>query len=79
GGPFGHLTRAKAGDVITVTTGQGIATYLVEDVRHVGDPFPPSLQPGEGQLTLVTSEGGDLSNGWVPKRPVYLDAKLKGT
>jgi sortase A len=79
GAPFGRLTEAKPGDLITVTTGQGIAKYLVEDVRHVGDPFPKSLQPGEGQLTLVSSEGGDLLNGWVPKRPVYLDAKLQGT
>ncbi len=79
GGVFGRITQAKVGDSITITTGQGVAKYLVEDVRHVGDHFPQPLKDGEGQLTLISSEGGHWYNGWRPSRPVYLDAKLQGT
>lgn len=79
GGPFGRIAQAKPGDSIKVTTGQGDAVYLVEDVRHVGDPYPPQLSDGGGQLTLISSEGGHWYNGWRPARPVYLDARLKGT
>ncbi|HEY2042543.1 MAG TPA: sortase [Jatrophihabitans sp.] len=78
GGAFGRVPQAKPGDLITVATGQGESKYKVEDVRHVGDPFPVSLADGDGQLTLVTSEGGTWLNGWMPKWPVYLDAKLQG-
>jgi sortase A len=37
------------------------------------------LGSGEGRLTLISSEGGSWTNGWTPKRIVYLDAKLQGT
>ena len=33
-------TRLAQGIRISVTTGQGVAKYVVEDVRHVGDPYP---------------------------------------
>jgi len=79
GGVFSQLSQAKPGDPITVTTGQGEARYQVEDVRHVGDPFPPQLKNGEGQLTLISAEGGHWYNGWRPARPLYLDAKLQGS
>lgn len=79
GGVFNRITSAKPGDSITITTGQGQAEYLVEDVRHVGDPYPPQLLAGQGQLTLISAEGGHWYNGWRPARPVYLDAKLKGS
>ena len=78
GGVFSRLTSAKPGDAIKVTTGLGIANYVVEDVRHVGDPIPPALAAGQSQLTLISSEGGHWYNGWRPSRPVYLDAKLTG-
>jgi sortase A len=78
GGPFGRITRATPGDAITVTTGQGVATYRIEEVRRPGDPLPISLQPGEGRLTLVSSEGGSWLNGFTPERPVYVDAMLQG-
>lgn len=78
GGPFGRLTRAKVGDQLTVTTGQGDAHYQVEDIRRPGDPYPAPLAAGEGQLTLVSAEGGSWRNGWVPDHAVYVDAKLQG-
>ena len=76
-GVFGDVAKAQPGDVIKVTTGQGPAVYRVEDVRHKGDPFPISLQDGQGRLTLVTAQGGRWSNGWRPTEPVYVDARLQ--
>ncbi|MEO6701595.1 MAG: sortase [Jatrophihabitantaceae bacterium] len=78
GGPFGRLAQVSQGSLITVTTGQGEAKYQVMDVRHAGDPFPPTLGDGQGQLTLVSSAGGSWLNGWLPSKPLYLDAKLQG-
>ncbi|MBV9822592.1 MAG: sortase [Actinobacteria bacterium] len=78
GGPFGHLSRARPGTVITAITGQGESKYKVEDVRRAGDPFPLPLQDGQSRLTLISSEGGSWLNGWVPERAVYVDALLQG-
>lgn len=55
GGPFGRIDQLRAGDPITVTTGQGRQTFKVLDVRHAGDPVPPALSRGQGELTLVTT------------------------
>ena len=55
GGPFGSIDRLRAGDQITVTTGQGKHSFKVLDVRRAGDPLPPSLSRGQGRLTLVTT------------------------
>lgn len=79
GGPFGKISHAHQGDVITVTTGQGVSKYTVEQVRSPGDPLPIPLQSGEGRLTLITSAGGSLLNGYEPTHQLYLDAKLTGT
>lgn len=79
GGPFGKISHAHVGDVITMTTGQGVSKYVVEQVRYPGDPLPIPLQAGQGRLTLITSDGGSLLNGYAPKHQVYLDAKLQGT
>lgn len=78
GGPFADIGRARAGDQITATTGQGTFRYVVGDVRHVGDPYPPALGSTDGRLTLVTSEGASTGNFWQPEHPVYVDAKLAG-
>jgi sortase A len=78
GGPFAAMTRAHAGDRIVATTGQGKFTYVVQDVRHVGEHYPPPLPAGAGGLTLVTSEGASVGDLWRPKRPVYVDARLQG-
>jgi len=77
GGPFGRIVSARAGALITVTTGQGEAHFRVEQVRRAGEPFPLPLADGEGRLTLATAAGGGWLNGWVPERAVYVDAKLQ--
>ena len=77
GGPFGAITKLRPGDTITATTGQGVFTYVVEDVRRPGDPFPKALPVGGSQLTLVTSEGSGWRSVWAPSHAVYVDALLK--
>lgn len=61
GGPFSRLPWVKVGDVFTVTTGQGVASYRVIDLRRAGDPFPPAPAAGQGRLTLVTADGPPLA------------------
>ena len=78
GGPFGQVTRARKGDVVTVLTGQGTFSYVVDRVRHVGDPLPLPAAPGGSRLTLVTSGGASASRLWTGDQPVYVDATLKG-
>ncbi|HEX5143477.1 MAG TPA: class E sortase [Mycobacterium sp.] len=56
GGPFGSIDQLHAGDEITVTTGQGKSSFVVLEVRHAGDPLPLALPPGQGRLTLVTTD-----------------------
>lgn len=57
GGPFRSIDRLRAGDQITVTTGQGEHTFAVLGVRRAGDPVPRPLARGQGRLTLVTTDG----------------------
>lgn len=76
GGPFGSIANAHPGDEITVTTGQGRFRFVVQDVRHVGDPFPLPAPTDGGALTLVTSEGASIGNLWRPQHPLYVDAVL---
>jgi sortase A len=56
GRPFRSIDQLRAGDQITVTTGQGKHSFTVLGVRHAGDPLPPTLTRGQGRLTLVTTE-----------------------
>jgi sortase A len=79
GGPFGDLTKLRAGDSITALTQQGKATFRVDAVRRAGDPVPQPVTAGGARLTLVTAEGQEgplsaLSAGSV----VYVDASLQG-
>jgi sortase A len=78
GAPFGGITRMRAGDRLTVTTGEGVFTYRVEDVRFPGERTPPALRPQQSRLTLVTSGGTGWTSGWDPTRTVYVDALLTG-
>jgi len=79
GAPFANVTRLRHGTALTVVTGQGTFHYRVEGVRRAGDPLPNALGPGEGRVTLVTSQGsGGLLGGWA-RRTVYVDARLTGT
>ena len=78
GAPFAGVTTLHPGDPITVTTGQGEFTYLVDRVRRAGDPLPAALGAESGRLMLVTSEGYGWQTGWAPNRSVYVDATLRG-
>lgn len=78
GAPFGRITRMAVGDVVTLTTGQGVFRYSVEDVRRPGSPPPSTLRAGDSRLTLVTSAGGGWTSGWAPTHAVYVDALLIG-
>lgn len=72
GGPFSRLPSLHVGDHFTVTTGQGVATFRVTDLRRGGDPFPPALTAGQGRLTLVTADGPPLA----PTGVLFVDADL---
>lgn len=78
GGPLGSLANARPGDVLTVTTGQGEFTYVVEGVRRAGDFFPQPLATGGGRLTLVSAEGDGRLAALTPTGVLYVDAKLQG-
>jgi len=79
GAPFGDIAGFAAGDKITATTGQGEFVYVVEGVRHTGDPLPAPLPQGGSRLTLATAEGAALGNGLRAQGVVYVDALLTGT
>ena len=72
GGPFRGLSQLNPGDTFTVTTGQGVSTFRVLDVRRAGDPYPPPLTAGGGRLTLTTADGPLL----LPSGVLRVDADL---
>lgn len=72
GAPFANIARLTVGDTITATTGQGIASYLVTDVRMTGGALPAAMTAGEGRLTLVSAAGAPFLSTSI----VRVDAKL---
>jgi LPXTG-site transpeptidase (sortase) family protein len=72
GGPFRDLRRLVPGDTITVTTGQGRATYRVFALRRAGDPLSEPLRAGAGRLELMTGDGLAL----FPDGVLHVDAEL---
>lgn len=72
GGPFHSIDQLRAGDEITVTTGQGRHSFAVIGVRRAGDLLPPALVGDGGRLTLVTTDGPALR----PKDVLRVDAAL---
>lgn len=76
-GPFRHITQLRAGDLITVTTGQKTFTFSVIDERTGGDPLP-AVPTGGSLLTLVTSTGSGFLGHFAPSHVVYVDAALQG-
>jgi len=78
-GPFRHIASLARGDLLTVTTAQGTATYTVDDVRVAGDPFPPPVAAGGGRLVLESAVGRGYRSEWAPTQSVYVDADLRGT
>ena len=75
GGPFRHLRDLRAGQLFTVTTGQGVARYRVIGPRRAGDPQPPELTAGQGRLTLITADG----TPYMPRGILRVDADLVST
>ncbi|MDR0595046.1 MAG: sortase [Bifidobacteriaceae bacterium] len=72
GGPFGKVKSLAPGDQITLTTGQGVATYQVFALRRAGDPMPEELRPGQARLELLTGDGLAL----FPSGVLHVDAEL---
>jgi hypothetical protein len=54
--------RLKRGDKISVTTGEGISTYLVESF---GNSVVPAPDPTANRLVLVTAAATDFPSSWV--------------
>ncbi len=71
GGPFARIGELKPGSKIHITTGQGVSTYSVYDIRYTGDPLPEAVGDG-GRLTLVSAAGVPF----MPNTVVRVDAKL---
>lgn len=72
GGPFESIPSLEPGDVIRVTTGQGVFEYSVIGVRLEGDPAPPAPAADGGRLTLVTAGG----RSFLPDGVIRVDAEL---
>jgi sortase (surface protein transpeptidase) len=68
GAPFAHLDALRKGEIIRVTTGQGVSSYEVvafgSSSRQVEDPYP-------NRLVLLTS-----GSAAVPTYYSYVDADL---
>jgi sortase A len=78
GAPFRHIASLRAGDIITVTTGQATSHFKVLGERTSGSPLP--AVPSNGSLlTLATAQGSGLLGGLAPSHVVYVDALLQGT
>jgi sortase A len=77
GAPFGEIVHMRTGDVITVTTGQGVFTYRVQDIRYPGATPPPTILTNQSRLTLVTSASNGWRSGWAPTETVYVDTILQ--
>jgi LPXTG-site transpeptidase (sortase) family protein len=72
GAPFAGLTDLAPGTELTVTTGQGKATYRVLDTRRAGDPAPATVAAGKSRLVLVTATGPRF----LPSGILRVDADL---
>jgi len=75
GAVFSQLSDLKAGDKITVTTGQGESQFKVDGVRYGDEPLPDAPNSGEGRLVLVSAAGGVPL---VPAGIVRVDATMVG-
>lgn len=71
GGVFGDIDQLRAGDPITVTTGEGVAHYRVLGVRGPHTRLP-NLVGEAGRLTLITASGLPF----VPSGITSVDATL---
>ncbi len=74
GGPFERIGELAEGDLIRVTTGQGVFDFRVIGVRAEGMPAPAPPEAGEGRLMLVTAAG----RAFLPDGVLRVDAELDG-
>jgi sortase A len=74
GGPFARIDELHKGDLITVTTGQGIFKFHVLGVRKAGDPNPAAIASGAARLVLITAAG----TPFLPSGVIRVDADLDG-
>jgi sortase A len=72
GGVFGNLSKLRAGDQFTVTTGQGKSTYQVIGASEREKISLPALTGAQGRITLFTSSGPSF----FPTGVLRLDADL---
>lgn len=79
GGSFGSLAEEGRGTSLTVVTGQGRATYRIQQVRRAGDPVPAPPAAGAGRMTLVTSSGSGALSALRPSETIFIDASLETT
>lgn len=68
GGPFAKIAALNVGDVISVTTGQGIARYRVS---AYGTESAPPPRKGANGIVLATAD-----SGYVPHHAVFVRADL---
>jgi hypothetical protein len=71
GGPFARLSNLSPGQLLSVTTGQGVFRYRVLDVRRAGDPVP-RFTASQGWLILATADGP----AFAPAGVLRVDANL---
>ena len=74
GGPFSRIAELQAGELIRVTTGQGIFDFTVLGVRYEGQPAPAAPPATTARLLLVTAAG----RAFLPDGLVRVDAELSG-
>ncbi|MGZ4792653.1 MAG: sortase domain-containing protein [Ilumatobacteraceae bacterium] len=74
GRPFSRIDELNEGDLIRVTTGQGIFQFHVLDVRRTGDPAPAPIATDGSRLLLITAAG----TPFFPNGVVRVDADLDG-
>jgi hypothetical protein len=62
GGPFAHLMELKRGEKITVITGEGTSTYVVESFGTTASPSP---DPTKNQLVLEVGNSAVFPTSWA--------------
>ncbi|WP_432971146.1 sortase [Dactylosporangium sp. CA-233914] len=70
GAPFARLMNLRPGERFTVTTGQGLATYVV---ASFGDGYHPAPASSPNRLVLTTAD-----SGYIPRMTVSVSAELVG-
>ncbi|MEV6925588.1 sortase [Dactylosporangium sp. NPDC051485] len=70
GAPFARLMDLRQGDRFTVTTGAGLATYVVSSF---GDGYHPAPADSPNRLVLTTAD-----SGYIPRMTVSVNADLVG-